>query len=150
MTITLSYDTNAGDETVTGMPLAEEKTVKEGENATFTITDAEPTRKDYTFLGWASSSSAKTADYKAGNKISVGTDTTLYAVWQADTVIPPQETVTLSFQYVTDVHNASRVPSGVTEPEDQEVELGSTFGSHWIWYRQLFFPLYVPRLVCGC
>ena len=130
VTITLSYDANAGDDTVTGMPLAEEKTVKEGENATFTIAAAEPTRKGYTFLGWASSSSAATAEYEADDTISVGTDTILYAVWKDDTVIPPKETVTLSFQYVTDVHNASRVPSGVTEPEDQDVELGSTFGSH--------------------
>lgn len=43
-----------------------------------------PTRSGYTFLGWAKSQKATKADYKAGAKITVKADTTLYAVWKEE------------------------------------------------------------------
>jgi len=37
----------------------------------------------YTFLGWATSNSASSAQYTAGNTFTITQNTTLYAVWQA-------------------------------------------------------------------
>lgn len=40
-----------------------------------------PTRADYTFLGWAYSSSATSADYQPGGMFGIDQSITLYAVW---------------------------------------------------------------------
>ncbi len=58
---------------------------------TFTIPSTVPTRSGYDFQGWATTSSATTAQYDAGDSISVayGSSVTLYAVWK-------QATITLS------------------------------------------------------
>lgn len=40
-----------------------------------------PTRADYTFLGWAYSSSATSADYQPGGMFGIDQSMTLYAVW---------------------------------------------------------------------
>ena len=51
----------------------------------FTIRDAEPTLKGYTFLGWADSKDAKTVQYLKGDKITLTEyfpTKTLYAVWK--------------------------------------------------------------------
>ena len=40
-----------------------------------------PTRADYTFLGWAESSSATSADYQPGGMFGIDQSMTLYAVW---------------------------------------------------------------------
>ena len=45
-----------------------------------------PVRDGYTFEGWAKSQTAAKADYKAGAKITVTADTTLYAVWKVETI----------------------------------------------------------------
>lgn len=58
-------------------------TTDSSKKVTFTITDFEPTREGYKFKGWSKSSSASTATYKAGDRISVGygDEVILYAVW---------------------------------------------------------------------
>ena len=50
----------------------------------FTISSVQPTYGNYKFLGWATSSSAEDAEYKAGDKIEVAANksVTLYAVWE--------------------------------------------------------------------
>lgn len=49
----------------------------------FTIPTNQPTRSGYTFLGWAESKTATTAQYHAGDTIYVDyNDKTLYAVWK--------------------------------------------------------------------
>ena len=70
--ITLGYDANGGS----GAPESEES-----ETGEFTISSVEPTRSGYTFLGWATSSSASSAEYQAGDVLTITEDTTLYAVW---------------------------------------------------------------------
>lgn len=45
-------------------------------------TYVEPTRTDYTFLGWATTQGATTPNFKSGDIIS--DDTTVYAVWTPD------------------------------------------------------------------
>ena len=39
-------------------------------------------RTGYWFLGWSTSKTATSAQYKTGSEISVTKDTTLYAVWK--------------------------------------------------------------------
>lgn len=50
------------------------------------ISKTEPTRDGYDFLGWATSSTATTAEYPAGAKFTPTANSTLYAVWEAATV----------------------------------------------------------------
>ena len=72
-TFTITYDANGGE----GAP--EEETLSVLENAT--ITNDEPLREGYVFMGWAKSASATDASYHAGDQYDGKTDVTLYAVW---------------------------------------------------------------------
>jgi Listeria/Bacterioides repeat len=51
-------------------------------NKATALTKSVPARAGYTFLGWAKSKTASKADYKAGAKITLKKNITLYAVWQ--------------------------------------------------------------------
>lgn len=80
-TYTISYNANGG----TGAPTSQ--AYKYATSGTTTLSSTKPTRTGYTFLGWSTSSSASSATYAAGasfNK-SVTSNTTLYAVWKANT-----------------------------------------------------------------
>ena len=71
---TITYNANGGS----GAPSTQNVYV--GSN---TLSTTEPTRSGYQFLGWATSSSATSAEYQPGNTISVGSSNiTLYAVWK--------------------------------------------------------------------
>ncbi|MBR3974508.1 MAG: InlB B-repeat-containing protein [Clostridia bacterium] len=48
-----------------------------------TISSAIPTRSGYTFMGWSTSNTAKTATYKTGDTYKVKKNITLYAVWKS-------------------------------------------------------------------
>ena len=61
-------------------------------NPTFTVAD--PTRSGFTFKGWSASSSSTTAAYTSISKLSITTNTTLYAIWSAANI-----TGTVSFAY---------------------------------------------------
>jgi uncharacterized repeat protein (TIGR02543 family) len=52
--------------------------------ASSTLPGGVPTRTGYSFLGWSTSSSATTASYSPGGTIVVSGNTTLYAVWKAN------------------------------------------------------------------
>lgn len=56
------------------------------DSTTYTITSTIPVRSGYTFLGWSLSSTATTASYVAGDKITLSADTTLYAVWRRNSL----------------------------------------------------------------
>ncbi len=74
-TYTLSYNANGGS----GAPSSQSG------STTYTISSIRPTRSGYTFLGWSkSSSSYATANYSAGDTITLTSNTTLYAVWKAN------------------------------------------------------------------
>ena len=78
-TATLNYNANGG----TGAPSAQTHS-QTGDSYTFTVSNTVPTRTDYRFDGWSTSSSATTPSYHGGDSftISKGTPTrTLYAVW---------------------------------------------------------------------
>ena len=78
VTFTITYNANGG----TGAPSPQ---TKESGKA-LTLSSVKPTRQDYTFLGWATSSGASSAQYNAGSSFTVDANTTLYAVWRKDVV----------------------------------------------------------------
>ena len=76
-TYTVSYDANGGGNT----PASQTKT----EDVTLILTSTIPTRYGYTFKGWATTSTATTADYQAGGNYTANEGVTLYAVWKINT-----------------------------------------------------------------
>ena len=76
-TYEVKYDVNGGGNT----PASQTKT----ENVTLILTSTIPTRYGYTFKGWATSSSATSADYQAGGSYTANESVTLYAVWEINT-----------------------------------------------------------------
>ncbi|MBO4354416.1 MAG: InlB B-repeat-containing protein [Clostridia bacterium] len=73
-TYTVSYNANGG----TGAPSNQTKT----KNVALILSSVIPTRTGYTFLGWATSSSATSATYQPGGSYTANANATLYAVWQ--------------------------------------------------------------------
>ena len=76
-TYEVKYDANGGGNT----PASQTKT----EDVTLILTSTIPTRYGYTFKGWATSSSATSADYQAGGSYTANESVTLYAVWEINT-----------------------------------------------------------------
>ncbi len=77
-TYSVSYNPNGG----TGVPSAQTKTY----NQPLILSSTKPTRTGYTFLGWATSSTATSVKYQAGETYTVNADAKLYAVWQPNTL----------------------------------------------------------------
>lgn len=99
VTFTITYNANGG----TGAPSPQ---TKESGKA-LTLSSVKPTRQDYTFLGWATSSGASSAQYNAGSSFTVDANTTLYAVWRKDEVITSDVNFELS--------SANAVPGSTVE-----------------------------------
>lgn len=74
---TISYNANGGS----GAPANQTK----WNGTALTLSSTKPTRTGYTFLGWATSSTATSATYSAGGSFTANANTTLYAVWKANT-----------------------------------------------------------------
>ena len=76
--ITITYDANGG----TGAPEPTTYAYDSSGNTTTNLSTVIPTREDFTFMGWSTSSTATTASYSAGALWSRSNlDNTLYAVW---------------------------------------------------------------------
>ena len=73
-TYTISYNANGGS----GAPGNQTKTYGQ----TLTLSSTRPSRTNYNFLGWATSSGASTAAYQPGGSYTNNAGATLYAVWQ--------------------------------------------------------------------
>lgn len=73
---TLSYNANGGN----GAPSSQ--TATGVGSVTFTISTTEPARANYTFKGWATSSTATTPTYQPGQSITISGNLILYAVWE--------------------------------------------------------------------
>ena len=73
-TYTVSYNANGGG----GAPSAQTKT----KDVSLTLSTTRPTRAGYNFLGWATSSSATSAQYQPGSTYTANANITLYAVWE--------------------------------------------------------------------
>lgn len=80
---TLHYDANNGS----GAPADQTASVNpDYTSTTFTIPNTVPTRSMHKFLGWATSSSATTAQYQPGDTFTIqqsSPNKTLYAVWES-------------------------------------------------------------------
>ena len=76
-TYEVKYDANGGGNT----PASQTKT----EDVTLILTSTIPTRYGYTFRGWATTSTATTADYQSGGSYTANESVTLYAVWEINT-----------------------------------------------------------------
>lgn len=73
-TYTVSYNANGG----TGAPSAQTKTY----GSTLTLSKTIPTRTNYNFKGWSTSSTATSAMYSAGGAYTTNSGVVLYAVWE--------------------------------------------------------------------
>ena len=76
-TYEVKYDANGGGNT----PASQTKT----EDVTLILTSTIPTRYGYTFRGWATTSTATTADYQSGGSYTANESVTLYAIWKINT-----------------------------------------------------------------
>ena len=92
---TLTYNANGG----TGAPASQTG------NGNITLSSSKPTRSDYTFKGWATSSGASSAQYQPGASFNLTKNTTLYAVWEKETVYKCAYCgLTFATQEARDVH----------------------------------------------
>ena len=73
-TYTITFNANNG----TGAPTAQTKTY----GVPLVLSSTVPTRTNYDFLGWSTSSTATTAAYAAGGTYTANEDALLYAVWK--------------------------------------------------------------------
>ena len=126
--ITLTYNANGGS----GAPGPETKKVEIGKSATFTVSATEPTRENYTFKGWSTNKNATTAEYKGGDSITINENTTLYAVWEANTQPetppePPKPDNTPAIPGLTELNKVVKVKCK-TAPKSHEEK---TFGFNW-------------------
>ena len=71
---TITYNANGGS----GAPSAQSG------NGNITLSGVKPFRDGYTFLGWAQSRGAASAQYQPGASYNLSSDIILYAVWQKD------------------------------------------------------------------
>ncbi len=92
---TVKYSANGG----TGAPAAQTKW--HGES--LKLSAAKPTRANYTFAGWATSSNATAAKYQAGGTYTADAAVTLYAVWRINAPTAP---TSCSVSRVSDNKNA--------------------------------------------
>lgn len=72
-TYTISYNANGGS----GAPKSQTKTYGKD----LTLSSTKPTRTNYNFEGWSTSSTATNATYRAGERYTDNKAATLYAVW---------------------------------------------------------------------
>ena len=61
-----------------------------------TLSDVEPRRPDYAFLGWAESPTAEEPEYLPGGKYTLNEGMTLYAVWAPALKLTPEEVDSLA------------------------------------------------------
>ena len=78
---TVTYNANGGS----GAPGASSGTLYNAQaNVSITLSGTKPTRTGYTFVGWNTSSTATTASHQPSTAYSFSNNTTLYAVWDAN------------------------------------------------------------------
>lgn len=77
-TYEITYESNANDNTITGIPAKEEKT--HGED--YTISSSIPTRTGYNFVSWNTKPDGSGIDCYPNGTYNVDADLTLYAKWK--------------------------------------------------------------------
>lgn len=82
----ITYNANAGTDTVTGMPPNQSAVISN--TGTATLSDSVPIRSGFDFLGWDTDSTATTPTYATGNTNTITLEPTqanvisLYAIWE--------------------------------------------------------------------
>lgn len=108
-TITVTYNANGGS----GAPSAQSQTIYNATtSASITLSSTTPTRTGYTFQGWGTSASDTSVDYKAGTAYSFTANTTIYAIWTANT---NTKYVVNHFQ----MNTSGSYPTSATESENK-------------------------------
>ena len=79
-TYTVKYNANGGS----GAPGQQTKTY----GVTLTLSSTKPTRTNYTFKGWGTSSGSTTVAYAAGGSYTANATITLYAIWELNYTKP--------------------------------------------------------------
>ena len=79
LVVTLTYDANGGSFPSDAQATA--TCVLEDEDCSMIISDLEPTKEGYIFLGWSESRNATEYLYRPGNTIILVGNTTIYAIW---------------------------------------------------------------------
>lgn len=104
---TVTYNANGG----TGAPSSQTKTNGTG----LTLSATKPTYPGHTFLGWATSSTATSAQYTAGSVYTDDANVTLYAVWKK---------ISYTIQY--NANGGSNPPSSQEKEHGTNVNISST------------------------
>lgn len=95
-------------------------------------------RDGYTLLGWSKSSSATTATYSLGATATFTSDTSLYAVWQADSSSLP--TISISLKSVVFSESDGRTHT-LTAYSDKTSAMNDLHTEYWIssscWLRPI-------------
>ena len=86
---TLSFNANNGTDAPNTQSCT---TVDAGTTCSVVIPSTLPTRSGYTFLGWADTNSATTANYQPGDSVVLSANKIVYAIWSEN-----KTTFTLSF-----------------------------------------------------
>lgn len=93
--ITVCYNANTSD-LVENLPATEKLNYwREEDSDNSCLTALQPTRGNYSFVGWSTEADAKTAEYQPGSVAMFTADTTLYAIW-AEKELSPTSTVLTS------------------------------------------------------
>lgn len=103
----VTYNANGGE----NAPDAQTKI----QDVSLTLSSVEPQRDGYNFKGWATSSSATSAQYSAGSTYTANANVTLYAVWEAKTY---------TVQY--DANGGTGAPDSQTETAGSKLTLSTT------------------------
>ena len=108
----LRYHANGG----TGEPNTQSTLGTTATSVSFRVPSTEPTRTNYTFLGWSFDSTATAASYVSGDPVTLNSgnpDRTLYAVWK--------KIYTYSYLY-----NANTTDTVTNMPENQSASSSET------------------------
>lgn len=139
-TITLTYDANGGS----SAPSAQSATMYNATTTnTFTLSSAKPTRTNYEFLGWATSTDATSAEYAAGGTITLSSSITLYAVWKQAYIPATISRLTAyrtngsamaddgTYAVVTFAYTKGTLSGTVVKPDSIDVKYRETGTSAW-------------------
>ena len=108
-TYTVSYNANGGS----GAPVAQTKT----HDVALKLSTQQPTHDGYTFLGWATSSSATSAQYQPGGSYTSNANVTLYAVWQKNAPV--------TYTILYNANGGSGAPAAQTKTHDVALKLST-------------------------
>ena len=109
----VSYNANGG----LGAPGSQTKTI----GVDLKLSTTKPTKKDYNFLGWGTSTESTTIEYEAGANYTNNAAITLYAIWEL-AYVPPR---------ITDVHIDRCDSNGVLADDGRYVKIEFKWASDY-------------------